>query len=64
MTTLEQLTIQARSSIADILYITIASVDKDGNPWNTPVYSAYDDNYVFYWISDKKNIHSKNIIEN
>jgi len=35
--------------IAKILYITIASVTKEGLPWNTPVYSAHDRQLNFYW---------------
>ena len=46
------------------LYITIASVDSDGNPWNSPVFSAHDSEYNFYWGSHKGSQHSKNIAEN
>lgn len=55
---------KARKIIEKILYITIATVSKDGRPWNSPVYSAFDDNYNFYWASWKENQHSKNIREN
>ena len=55
---------KAKEIISKILYITIASVTKDGEPWNTPVYSAFDENYNFYWASWKENQHSKNIVEN
>jgi general stress protein 26 len=54
----------AKEIIEKIQYITIATVSKDGEPWNTPVYSAYDEDYNFYWISWKENQHSKNIAEN
>ncbi len=33
-------------------------------PWNSPVYSAFDKDYNFYWASWKENQHSKNIKEN
>lgn len=33
-------------------------------PWNSPVYSAFDQNYNFYWASDQNGQHSKNIKEN
>ena len=55
---------KARKIIEKILYITIATASKDGRPWNSPVYSAYDDNYNFYWASWKENQHSKNIRAN
>lgn len=50
--------------IQKIIYITIASVSKDGQPWNSPVYSAFDKDLNFYWSSDKESVHSKNIREN
>jgi len=55
---------KARKIIEKILYITIATVSKDGRPWNSPVYSAFDKNYNFFWASWKENQHSKNIREN
>jgi len=55
---------KAKRIISDILYITIASVSKHGAPWNSPVYSAFDENYNFYWVSPMEAIHSKNIKEN
>lgn len=59
-----ELTKKAKGIIEKILYITIATVDKDGLPWNTPVYSAYDGRYVFYWTSSPKARHSINIDNN
>lgn len=55
---------KAKKIISDIIYINIATVDHNGNPWNTPVYVAYDENYNFYWASWKENEHSKNIQSN
>ena len=52
---------RAREIISKILYLTIATVGKDGKPWNTPVYSAFDDQYNFYWASWTENQHSQNI---
>lgn len=52
---------RASEIINQILYITIASVSKDGQPWNTPVYSAFDKDLNFYWFSDKNSQHSNNI---
>lgn len=55
---------RAKKIISKILYITIATSAKDGKPWNSPVYSAFDENYNFYWASDQNGQHSKNIKEN
>jgi nitroimidazol reductase NimA-like FMN-containing flavoprotein (pyridoxamine 5'-phosphate oxidase superfamily) len=55
---------KAKEAIEKILYITIATADEQGQPWNTPVYSAYDSNYNFYWASWEKAQHSQNIEKN
>ncbi len=60
MTTKEYLKL-AKKIIKNIKYINLATVTPKGQPWNTPVYTAYDKNYTFYWASDKENIHSLNI---
>lgn len=58
------LAVRAKAILNKIIYITIATCSKDGQPWNTPVYSAYDENYSFYWNSWTENQHSKNIASN
>lgn len=40
--------------IKKIEYINIASITPEGLPWNTPVYTAFDKNLNFYWMSWKK----------
>ncbi|OGY97831.1 MAG: hypothetical protein A2855_03050 [Candidatus Liptonbacteria bacterium RIFCSPHIGHO2_01_FULL_57_28] len=55
---------RAKEIIEKIWYITVATTNSDGQPWNTPVYSAYDENYFFYWASWKENTHSQNIVKN
>ncbi|MBI2111989.1 pyridoxamine 5'-phosphate oxidase family protein [Candidatus Woesearchaeota archaeon] len=62
--TSKRLTSKAKRVINEILYITVATCDKNNHPWNSPVYSAFDKNYNFYWASWKENKHSKNIKEN
>lgn len=52
---------QAERIIRTIEYLTIASVCPDGKPWNTPVYTAYDEQLNFYWASWVENQHSRNI---
>lgn len=54
----------AKEIVEKILYITIATVSKDGVPWNSPVYSSYDKDYNFFWVSPLESQHSKNIKEN
>lgn len=55
---------KAKEIIERIIYITIATCSKDGVPWNTPVYTSYDEDYNFYWASDQNGQHSKNIKDN
>lgn len=55
---------RAKEIIEKIIYITIATVTPEGKPWNSPVYSAYDEKYNFYWASWTENMHSKNIAGN
>jgi general stress protein 26 len=52
---------RAAEIIRQIPYVTIASVSSDGQPWNTPVYAAFDEGLNFYWFSDKDSQHSKNV---
>lgn len=55
---------RAAEIINKILYITIASVSDEGQPWNSPVYSGFDNELNFYWASDKDSQHSKNVRAN
>lgn len=54
----------AKDIIESIKYITIATVDGTGQPWNAPVFTAFDESYNFYWVSSPDSQHSKNIKEN
>lgn len=47
-----------------IRYATVATADLQAHPWNSPVYSAYDDELNIYWASDTQNKHSQNIRQN
>lgn len=55
---------QAKDIIEKNLYITLATVGKDGLPWISPVYAASDEDYNFYWASAKNSKHSLNIKNN
>lgn len=55
---------QAKKIIEENLYATIATSSKNGEPWASPVYVAYNPSYIFYWGSGKNAKHSQNIREN
>ena len=52
---------RAREIVHRIRYVTIASVSSEGKPWNTPVYSSFDSDGNFYWISSPESQHSRNL---
>jgi len=56
--------LQAIQIIKKIKYINIASITPEGMPWNSPVYTAFDNELNFYWMSWKNNQHSINIRNN
>ncbi len=53
-----------KNIVTSVQYASVATVSKDGVPWNSPVFIAFDDKYNFYWASWRNNQHSKNIAEN
>lgn len=55
---------KAKQIIEKIIYITLATCSKDGQPWNSPLYAVHDKNYNFFWASPKNTVHSRNIREN
>jgi uncharacterized protein YhbP (UPF0306 family) len=55
---------RAREIIRNIPYITIASVDLDGQPWNAPVFAAYDKEFNFYFGTYKDSQKAINIRTN
>lgn len=57
-------TLKARTILDKINYITLATVGSDSQPWNSPVYCAYDTNYTIYWGSHVESQHSQNIRAN
>jgi nitroimidazol reductase NimA-like FMN-containing flavoprotein (pyridoxamine 5'-phosphate oxidase superfamily) len=54
---------QAKAIIKQVKYATLATVSGDGQPWNTPVFFAYD-GFTIYWGSYKDTQHSQNIAAN
>lgn len=54
----------AKTILENIIYATVATSTKDGQPWNSPVRCVYDKDLNIYWFSDKEGQHSKNVREN
>ncbi len=52
---------RAKEVIEKVLYMTIASVDEAGLPWNAPVFMAYDRDYNFYWGTYKGSQKAQNV---
>jgi nitroimidazol reductase NimA-like FMN-containing flavoprotein (pyridoxamine 5'-phosphate oxidase superfamily) len=55
---------KAKALISSIPVVTLATVTKEGLPWNTPVTTAHDAHYTFYWASWSGNQHSVDIQHN
>lgn len=45
-------------------YVVIATADKEGKPWNSPVTAAITKDFIVYWSSLLNAQHSKNIAGN
>lgn len=54
----------AKQIIEKIPYITLATVDEKGMPWNAPVFAAYDKDYNFYWGTHVDSQKARNIKKN
>lgn len=54
----------AREIIKDNKFLSLATVDNDGNLWSTPLSYSYDENYNFYFTSELDSQHIINIIDN
>lgn len=55
---------RAQEIVRRLIYVTVATASSDGEPWNSPVYCAYDDRANFYWTSSPLAQHSRNIDQN
>lgn len=55
---------RAQAIIKQIAYATVATSSHSGEPWNSPVYYAYDEHYNIYWGSHIGSQHSQNIRAN
>lgn len=55
---------KARKIIEENIYLTLATADKDGLPWVSPLYCVHDEKINFYWTSSPDSRHSRNLKEN
>ncbi|WP_461534908.1 pyridoxamine 5'-phosphate oxidase family protein [Spongorhabdus nitratireducens] len=57
-----------RLSPAELLetnhYCVLATANSEGEPWNTPLFYAFDHNWQLYWISSTDCHHSRLLAEN
>jgi dihydrofolate reductase/uncharacterized protein YhbP (UPF0306 family) len=53
----------ARRIIGTNHYLTLATADRDGRPWASPVYYTPDGGSDFYWVSRPDSRHSRNLAE-
>lgn len=60
----KDLPVLGRDLIERILYLTLSTVDEHGQPWCSPVNTAFDADYNFYWGSAINKQHSRNICAN
>jgi nitroimidazol reductase NimA-like FMN-containing flavoprotein (pyridoxamine 5'-phosphate oxidase superfamily) len=51
----------ARRIIEASLYMVLATADRTGRPWSSPVYFAHAGYTRFYWVSSPEATHSRNI---
>lgn len=54
----------ANKLIVENQYMTIATTDRDGNAWASPVAYVFDKDFNFYWVSVPESKHQKNIDAN
>jgi len=51
----------ARSIVDTNNFMTLATADRAGHPWASPVWYAYRDCREFFWVSSPDATHSRNI---
>jgi nitroimidazol reductase NimA-like FMN-containing flavoprotein (pyridoxamine 5'-phosphate oxidase superfamily) len=54
---------RARRILEGNRFMTLATADRDGRPWASPVWFATADNRDFFWVSSPDARHSRNIAE-
>lgn len=61
---MDKYALKAKQIIEENIYCTIASASTKGEPWISPVFFAYDQDYNIYWVSNKDAKHSQLIRSN
>jgi uncharacterized protein YhbP (UPF0306 family) len=61
MTSEHDLDAVARDIVDSNVYMTLATADRDGNPWPSPVWYAHADYTDFLWVSRPDARHSRNL---
>ncbi|HEX3731386.1 MAG TPA: pyridoxamine 5'-phosphate oxidase family protein [Mycobacteriales bacterium] len=51
----------AYGQLSRVEYAALATSSPSGEPWNSPVYTAYDDELNLYWTSAASSMHSQNV---
>jgi hypothetical protein len=51
----------ARDIIGTNRYMVLATADREGVPWSSPVYFAHRDCREFFWVSSPQATHSRNL---
>ncbi len=53
----------ARQIVDSCLYLALATADRSGQPWASPVYFAHLNYREFFWVSEPEATHSVNLRE-
>jgi uncharacterized protein YhbP (UPF0306 family) len=61
MTSDQDLAAVAREIVDSNVYMTLATADRDGNPWPSPVWYAHAGYTEFLWVSRPDARHSRNL---
>ena len=56
--------IKTKKIIQDNKFLSLATVDNEGNVWSTPLSYSTDENYNFYFTSELDSKHMINIMDN
>jgi hypothetical protein len=59
----DDLAAHARALLDTNRYLTLGTVDPNGNPWTSPVYFASASEWEYYWLSDADAQHSRNLAD-
>jgi nitroimidazol reductase NimA-like FMN-containing flavoprotein (pyridoxamine 5'-phosphate oxidase superfamily) len=52
----------AKEIVDRSLYMVLATADRTGQPWSSPVYFAHEGYRHFFWVSEPEAAHSRNLI--